>query len=47
MLTIRHDTSRIPRATVAQRTKARIRNAERAVRRELDSVPLFPELARF
>lgn len=47
MLTIRHDTSRIPRPSHIQRTRARIRNAERAVRREMDSVPLFPELARF
>ena len=46
-MTIRHDTHRIPRATVPPRTKRRIANAEKAVRRELDSVPLFPELARF
>lgn len=46
-MTIRHDTHRIPRATVPPRTKRRIANAEKAVRRELDSTPLFPELARF
>lgn len=46
-MTIRHDTHRIPKAETVARTKRRIANAEKAVRRELDSTPLFPELARF
>ena len=44
---IRHDTSLVPRAEMPKRSARRIAAAERAVRRELDSTPLFPELARF
>ncbi len=47
MLTIRHDTRRTPRAEIPARSSRRIANAQKAVQRELDSVPLFPELARF
>ena len=44
---IRHDTRRVPRAEMPKRSARRIANAQKAVRRELDAVPLFPELARF
>lgn len=44
---IRHDTRRISRAEMPRRTARRLANAQKAVQRELDSVPLFPELARF
>lgn len=44
---IRHDTRRIQRAEIPARSARRIANAQKAVQRELDSVPLFPELARF
>ena len=44
---LRHDMRRIPRAEMPKRTMRRIKNAQKAVQREKESVALFPELARF